>query len=81
MTPRKADRLNTMLQCLDRAGAAGLNRREFAACLGLKVTPYLTALLETLIEHGYATKAIDQAVYPPAWRYFPTQNNYAPEVN
>jgi DNA-binding IclR family transcriptional regulator len=71
MTPRKADRLNTMLECLDRAGASGLNRREFAQCLGLKVTPYLSQLLETLIQHGYAQKSLDNTVYPPAWRYYP----------
>ena len=73
MTGRRADRLNDMLECLNRAGAAGLNRREFAKCLDLKVTPYLGQLLETLIEHNYATKIMDNSVYPPAWRYYPTQ--------
>lgn len=77
MTEVKARRLNSLVECLDRAGAAGMTRRQFAECLGIKVSQYLTGLLETLITDGYARKEMDYSMYPPAWKYFPT----SPDTN
>jgi DNA-binding IclR family transcriptional regulator len=70
MTQRKANRLNEMLACLGRGGQAGMSRKEMAECLGLKVSPHLVAMLDILIDHGYARKALDESVYPPAWKYY-----------
>lgn len=71
MTQRKADRLNDMLECLNRAGTAGMTRRQFAECMGLKISPYLTELVETLVTHGYATKLMDNSGKLPTWKYYP----------
>jgi DNA-binding IclR family transcriptional regulator len=70
MTQRKLERLNHLLECLGRGGQSGMTRREMAACLEMKVTPHLVAMLDTLIDHGYARKLLDETVYPAAWRYY-----------
>ena len=73
MSHRRADRLNNMLECLSRAGAAGMTRRQFADCMGLKISPYLTELVETLVADGHATKELDLSQKLPTWKYYVVQ--------
>ena len=70
MTQRRAERLNQIVECLSRAGQAGMSRREISECLGLKMSPYIIDLVEFLVRKKYATKALDGNVYPATFRYF-----------
>lgn len=74
MSELKANRLNSIVQCIAQGGAAGVTRRQIAACLGLKVTPYLTGLIQTVMDAGYASAQMDYSVYPPANRYYLTES-------
>jgi len=70
MTQRKADRLNALLECLNRAGAKGMVRKEVADCLGIKVSPYLNELLHIIVAEGYAYAEWEMTTYPHRWRYW-----------
>lgn len=70
MSQRRADRLNYMLECLNRAGEAGMSRKQFAECMGLKSSPYITELAETLVSTGHATKQMDYSEKLPTWKYY-----------
>lgn len=72
MTQPRADKLNLIVDCLNRAGAAGMVRKEIAECLGIKVSPYLNELLKTVIDHGFARAEWEMTTYPHRWRYWST---------
>jgi hypothetical protein len=72
MTQVRLSRLETILKALWQCGGVGgCSRLEIAQMLGLKKTPYLTGLLNQVVQDGWATAEIDLSVWPHRIVYKP----------
>lgn len=73
MTKVRLKRLNQIVDCVVEVGGAGASRKQIADCLKIKVSSYLTTMLNQCVTEGYLKAWLDDEVYPPAWKYEPTE--------
>lgn len=73
MTVEREGKLIKIVCAIGRGGALGLTRTEIGKALGLKKSPYLLQLIDTVEHEGYTVKEMFQNCYPPRYVYYPTQ--------
>lgn len=71
MTRRKAEMLNLITDFIHTHN--GVGRLEIANHVGLKKTPYLYGLIDTVVSTGWARAQWDTTLERPAFRYYPAR--------
>ena len=69
MTEPRVSKLNLIVEALERADHTGLTRKDIAAVLGIKKSPYLIELIQQILDSGWATAEMKLNSYPPKWKY------------